>query len=334
MTLPVYPNAISFQQVNIEKSFAANTELSMDSVAMRTMFGIPSGQISMADGHGKNDLIVLTVNQNQQNFNLRTFALNNGWNEISAIQLNIATGVYVWSDSTSLPALTVSGTYPKGVSIVNRGYIIGKGGAGSSGSVGGSGGPAISIESPITIDNTYAAAYIAGGGGGGGGMGGGGGAGGGAGGTGGGGYAGGAGGGLGQVGSNGAAATSRTTTAGGGGGGRILPGVGGSSGSYSNYPETYGRGGGAGGGGGVITGVVASQNGNGGSGNSVGQNSTTYVGSLKVAIGGGGGGWGASGGYGAGTSNTPGAGGKAVATNGHTVTWISNDTTRVYGAVS
>jgi hypothetical protein len=42
---------------------------------------------------------------------------------------------------------------------------------------------------------------------------------------------------------------------------------------------------------------------------------------------GGGGGWGASGGLGSG-------GGRAVYLAGHTVTWVSGDTARVYGAVS
>jgi hypothetical protein len=33
-------------------------------------------------------------------------------------------------------------------------------------------------------------------------------------------------------------------------------------------------------------------------------------------------------------SNTGAAGGKAVALNGNSVTWVSGNTTRVYGAVS
>lgn len=334
MTLPVFPNQISFQDVNLELWLEANSEISMNSTAMRDLIGVPSGQISLDGAHGKRDVKILNLTSNQQNLDLRTWAINNGWNQISALEVVVGAGVYVWSDNTSLPALTVSGSYPKGVSIVNRGYIIGKGGAGSNLNTGGAGGPAMYIQTPITIDNTYAAAYIAGGGGGGGGYGGGGGAGGGAGGNGIGGYSGGAGGGLGQVGSNGVAGVSRLTSGGGGGGGRILPGAGGSSGGYGSYADTYGRGGGAGGGAGAFTGVVASGNGAGGSGNAVGQNSNVIAGSLKVAIGGGGGGWGASGGYGAGTSNTPGAGGKAIATNGHTVTWVSNDTARIYGAVS
>jgi hypothetical protein len=51
---------------------------------------------------------------------------------------------------------------------------------------------------------------------------------------------------------------------------------------------------------------------------------------------GGGGGWGAAGGscLNAGSSGAGAAGGKAVALNGKTVTWVSGNTTRVYGAIS
>ena len=47
---------------------------------------------------------------------------------------------------------------------------------------------------------------------------------------------------------------------------------------------------------------------------------------------GGGGGWGASGG--SSPNRAGGAGGRAVFLNGRTVTWVSGNTTRVYGAVS
>jgi len=52
---------------------------------------------------------------------------------------------------------------------------------------------------------------------------------------------------------------------------------------------------------------------------------------MGLARGGGGGGWGAAGG----SANVGGgAGGRAVALNGRTVTWVSGNTTRVYGGVS
>jgi hypothetical protein len=66
--------------------------------------------------------------------------------------------------------------------------------------------------------------------------------------------------------------------------------------------------------------------GNGGSANNGGQ------GGVDRASGGGGG-WGAAGG-GSTTGFAGGTGGRAVQLNGRTVTWVSGDTARVYGAVS
>jgi len=69
-------------------------------------------------------------------------------------------------------------------------------------------------------------------------------------------------------------------------------------------------------------------NGSGGSGGSA--NSGGGTGSV-LENGSGGGGWGASGGS---FRYSGGAGGKAVALNGNSITWVSGNTTRVYGAVS
>lgn len=84
--------------------------------------------------------------------------------------VTVSSGVYLWSDSTSSPALQIS--VP--CTVVNSGYIIGKGGNGGSNTGNGSaGGPAIQITSStsgVTIQN-QSGGYIAGGGGGGGGQG-------------------------------------------------------------------------------------------------------------------------------------------------------------------
>lgn len=238
----------------------------------------------------------------------------------SDITITVNSGVYVWASTTSNYGMNLTGgaTGDK-LTIINNGFIIGAGGLGGLGrnstppDSGGPGSSAINIPLSATIDNTNASAYIAGGGGGG--CGGyitgkavpghgGGGAGGGAGGGG-----GGSGGGIGASGSTAATGLS------GGGGGRILPGTGGAGGTPGSGD---GKGGGSGGGGGGMSG------GNGGSSNSVG-------GGGGSGGGGGGGGWGASGGTG---YVSGGIGGKAVNLNGNTVTWVSGDTTRVYGGVS
>ena len=286
---------------------------------------------------------------------------------ITDITITVNNGVYLYSTDVSSPALAISGaTAGDTVTLINNGFIIGKGGAGANGSwssfgnVNGLiGGPALSLGFNCSITNN---SYIAGGGGGGGagrrqpdgegdyvGMGGGGGAGGGAGGssqrtpsgfnaT------GGVGGGPGSSGSNGGQYFGDFGA--GGGGGRILPGTGGvgfTNGSGVAYNNTYGRGGGAGGSGGSYYGFssangyyYASGGGSGGSGGNAG-NSTA---SNENSGGGGGGGWGASGGNvvmnlangGGYTYSTGGAGGKAIALNGYTVTYLTTGT--LYGAVS
>jgi hypothetical protein len=288
---------------------------------------------------------------------------------ISDITITVNPGIYVWSDSTSVPGLTIgSANSGDTITLVNNGYIIGRGADGINGwlfQAGNPGGPALTINFPVTINNTNASAYIAGGGGGGGSVnyvsqaGGGGGAGGGKGGdvdSNGNFGAGGAGGLPGQIGGNGRTVFSGHNNS-GGGGGRILPGVGGVSPAYGSYQTSFGRGGGAGASGTMAV-FGASQG-------------TPYM-----SIGGAGGGWGASaaaqgsrfgnatfgstsgnGGSANNNGNLPtgmggqpihfgapfggapggrpgGAGGKAINLNGNSVTWVSGDTSRIWGAVS
>jgi hypothetical protein len=315
---------ISLNQVNTELAIPATTTISLNQTNVRTLAGVPSGQISMANLQGKSSAslaFAATISSNQQELNLRTWALANGWNGSSAAQITIGSGVYIWSDNTGTPALSTSGPWPGGLTLVNNGFIMGKGG--SSGNPGGAGGPAISLGSNITINNTNGSAYIGGGGGGGGALNaaqGGGGAGGGGANP----------GGLGGTGGNGSVGT-------GGSGGRIFPGSGGTGG----VGATGGSGGGAGGGGSIGTATSNPRTG-------------TPVYGLP---GGGGGGWGASGGLGynalagtpgsggsannagsnaaaSGTAYSGGAGGRAVQLNGNSVSWVSGDTARVWGAVS
>jgi hypothetical protein len=94
------------------------------------------------------------------------------------VTLVINSGVYVYSTSTSSPALTVSG-FSSGdtVTITGGGNVYGMGGAGAlggwggNGNAGGNGGPAMSLSFPITFA-TGNSLTVAGGGGGGGGGGG------------------------------------------------------------------------------------------------------------------------------------------------------------------
>lgn len=166
---------ISLSQVNVELGLSATASINMNSAAVRTLFQVPSGPIAMSNGYGKSNAFTFTISSNQTNANLRTLAVNAGWNQSTKVVATIASGVYISSNSTGTPALTVNGSFPGGVELVNSGFIIGMGGNGgaggssnNSGSPGSAGGLALSVSSAITITNN---GTIGGGGGGGGGGG-------------------------------------------------------------------------------------------------------------------------------------------------------------------
>lgn len=210
-----------------------------------------------------------TISANTLNGNLRTLAVNAGWDQSAKVYATINSGIYCYSNSTGTPGLTINGSFPGGVQLTNNGFITGMGGAGgygagsNNGYVAGQGGfaagLALSVSSAVSIDNT--SGTVGGGGGGGGGgsylsqkagtYGGGGGGGGRTGITN---SAGGAGG-LGTAG-NGVAGTDGTSSAAGGGG--AGGGAGGAGGAYGASGVTgatsTGFGGAGGGAGGAVTG--------------------------------------------------------------------------------
>ena len=338
MTLPA-SGAISFSNINTELNLSSTAQISLNDAAVRTLFAKASGAIAMSDGYGKSNRVALsyTYSASATNQSLNITTISGYAAGTSDVTITINSGVYVYSTSTGTPGLTLSGgSSGDTVTIVNNGFILGKGGnghgqtAGNAAQAGLVGGTALELGFNTTVNNTNGSAYVAGGGGSGAQLGGtgGGGAGGGTGGFYNGRYSiyssGAAGGGPGATGSNGtAAAFGKSAIEHGGGGGRILPGTGGAGGANGSTP---GSGGGSGGGGG----------GGGGAG-SAGGSGTSSAGTCAGNAGAGGGGWGASGGTCPGTGSggaSGGAGGKAVNLNGYSITWTSGDTTRVYGSVS
>ena len=290
------------------------------------------------------------VTSSQQELNLATWLTSEGWNGTDAVSVTVATGVYIWSDDTSVAGLTIPSSLNGLLTLRNNGYIIGKGGQGgyrnsndfgTGGGDGEAGGPAISNSATgVSIINGYGG-YIAGGGGGGGGDqddgddagSGGGGAGGGNGGA----YPDrrsspgydGPGGAIGQSGSNGfrtgngrqsgyggeagggGGAANTSDGGGGGGGGRILPGVGGAGGPKGD--ETYHEPGS-----------------DGGSAGNAGSDTNT---ARDYGGGGGGGGWGARGGNVTTDDGTSSGGAGGAAISGTAISSLANGGT-IYGSVA
>lgn len=279
-----------------------------------------SGEISFSDFYGGVREFSHTISSNQEEIDLSTYLTAQGWNGTDVVNVTIASGVYIWSDDTSVGGLTIPSSMNGLVTITNNGYIIGRGGDGG----GNDGGPAlVNNATGVTLTNA-SGAFIAGGGGGGAGRGGGG-AGGGdgatgfresvgtllggvggdvgqagtaaqvaySGGNGGAGQGGGAGGGGG-----GGSTFFDPSFGGGGGGGRILPGTGGAGGTGDPSGPVFG--------------------GDGGGSNNAGSGGTSGGGS-------GGGGWGAAGGGGGG------AGGAAI--SGTAIATYTNNGT-VYGSTA
>jgi hypothetical protein len=163
------------QSVNIELGRSATATINMNESAVRGLAGVPSGAISMSNFYGKANEFPFTISSNQTDANLRTLAVNAGWNQVSRPIATINSGVFIFSTSTGTPALTINGSFPNGVTLINNGTILGRGGnggngaSGFAGSAGSTGGLALSVSVAVTINN--GSGTIAGGGGGGGGSG-------------------------------------------------------------------------------------------------------------------------------------------------------------------
>ena len=164
MTLPA-SGAISFNAINVELGVSGTTQASLGQASYRTLAGVASGAISMSNFYGKANQFSFTISSNQTNANLRTLAVNAGWNQSSKVVATINGGVFCSSNSTGTPGLTINGSFPGGVELINNGTIAGMGGAGNT-NAGSAGGLALSVSTAVTINN---AGTIGGGGGGGGG---------------------------------------------------------------------------------------------------------------------------------------------------------------------
>ena len=175
MALPA-SGAISLNQVNVELGLSGTAQISLNDSVVRVLFDVASGQISMSNGYGKADQFAFSIASSQTNANLRTLAVNAGWDQSTKVVATINSGVVMTSNTVGTPGLTINGAWPSGIELVNNGTIVGRGGNagsggnnGGNGSAGSAGGLALTISVAASIRNNNT---IAGGGGGGGGGGG------------------------------------------------------------------------------------------------------------------------------------------------------------------
>jgi hypothetical protein len=187
MALPL-SGAISIGDINTEFGRSATAQTSMSQlyrgggIVTSNNTDVPtSGQISLSQFYGASNLFSFTISSDQTNANLRTLAVNAGWDQSLPVQATINSGIYCSSNATGTPALTVNGSFPNGVSLINNGFIVARGGNGgnggngksgsadstSAGKPGSAGGTALSVSVALTVTNN-GAIYGGGGGGGGG----------------------------------------------------------------------------------------------------------------------------------------------------------------------
>ena len=171
MALPT-TGPIALSQVNTELGRTSTATVSLGEAEVRSLAGLANGAIGLGGLRGKSSQFTYTITSHQLQMNLRSAVLAAGWNGTSKVEVTVAAGIYIWSDSTAVPALNMGGAFPGGLTLVNRGFIMGKGGDGGYVQANRTtyvaptpGGPAIALSGPITINN--ASGYIGGGGGGG-----------------------------------------------------------------------------------------------------------------------------------------------------------------------
>ena len=125
------------------------------------------GAITLSNFYGAVKQFAFTIGTTYSSTqDLRTLALAAGWNGSDPVVATISSGVIISSSSTASAALTIAGSFPAGVSLVNNGSIVGMGGGGANAdSVGIAGGAAVAVSTAVSITNN---GTFAGGGGGGG----------------------------------------------------------------------------------------------------------------------------------------------------------------------
>ena len=137
--------------IEIENGGNGTTQISLNDAAVRTLAGVPSGAITMPTNfYGKSNRAVIsfTFTTNTQNAAKDVSTIGGYSAGKSDITITNNSGIYLWSDSTSLYGLNLTGgTTGDTVTLVNNGYIMGRGGDGrGNGGGGGTAGPALNLS--------------------------------------------------------------------------------------------------------------------------------------------------------------------------------------------
>ena len=193
-------------QIGSEVGDSPGTRTSLNDSNLRSLAGKPSGTISFHDFYGKSSRATRTYTFTSNSYcvglNVATGSYTGTVGGITisgsyssgktCVTINVNSGVYLYSNCTSIPGLSLTGgTTGDVVKLVNYGYIMGKGGGGGGwgtnhaspcnycccgtmiygfkkscySATGRTGGPAIKMNFNLSICNQ---GYIGGGGGGGG----------------------------------------------------------------------------------------------------------------------------------------------------------------------
>lgn len=192
MTLPL-SGTLSMQMVNTEFDRPAGSFLAMSQlyrggpIVTQQNTNVPtSGWFALSQLRGASSVFYGSTN-GAVKLNIYNACVAQGWDGRSKVQFTINNGAIITSPSNIEYAMTIIGSFPKGITVYNYGIIAGRGGDGKpyyDSSQAASGFTAMRAYVPVTFHNNGIISGGGGGGGSGGAGGGGGGAGGGAGGAG------------------------------------------------------------------------------------------------------------------------------------------------------
>ena len=167
MTTP--SGQIALSDVNIEIGNSSSTQITMNDYYVRVLAGVPTGQIDMNSLRNQSLVYTITLPDSStiMDLDVHPYAVSHGWDQVRPLKIIIPAYSIVRPSSTSNAAITIGGTFNLGVTIVNYGYIIGRGGDGEilGYNPPGNGGTGLAAYVMCTVYNYN---IIAGGGGGGG----------------------------------------------------------------------------------------------------------------------------------------------------------------------